>query len=195
MKVLYIHGFKSAGFGSKVNFLRDLFGAENVLNPTLPIETEKAFKLLDYLTDRMKKDNLLLVGSSQGGFYSINLSYKHATPAVLINPQTRVNGPQEYTIGKITNFKTNEELEYRQEDYDYLKSLILTPDQLKSILKRVYVYKDQADEVIDYKITQQDLAGAYFKLFPGGNHLFEHMKELIEDLSGVLNIKKKGVKI
>jgi predicted esterase YcpF (UPF0227 family) len=190
MKILYIHGFASAGFGTKVNYLRQAFGAENVVNPTLPIETEQTFKLLDYLTGVMKKDNLLLVGSSQGGFYSIHLSYKHAVPAILINPQTRVGIPQEYIIGKIQNFKTNEEHEYRREDFEYLKKLLLTPEQIETIKNRIYVYKDQADEVIDYKITQQDLKGAYFKLFAGGSHEFMHMKEVLEDLKKLFKLMK-----
>lgn len=193
MKILYIHGFNSAGFGSKVSYLRQAFGAENVVNPTLPIETEQAFKLLDYLTGVMKKDNLLLVGSSQGGFYSIHLSYKHSVPAILINPQTRVGIPQEYVLGKIRNFKTNEELEYKREDFEYLKKLLLTPEQIETIKNRIYVYKDEGDEVIDYRKTQQDLKGAYFKSFPGGSHEFMHMKELVDDFPKIFTKLKKNI--
>ncbi|RUM60683.1 MAG: esterase, partial [Persephonella sp.] len=89
MKVMYIHGFNSAGYGNKINKLKEAFGDENVIALTLPYNPAKAIKLLEFLIEAIReKDNLILVGTSLGGFYGLYLGAKYKIPSVLINPST-----------------------------------------------------------------------------------------------------------
>lgn len=189
MKVLYLHGFNSAGFGSKVDKLRDIFGAENVINPTYPPDTEKAVKLLQYLAEKIKDDGGILVGSSQGGFYSMYISYHTGIPAVLINPQTRSYDPQQESSIIIKNFKTNEEYEYKREYSEYLRNLELNDSQIAEIKDRLYVYVDLDDDVIDGKTTYEFFRkrDVYVKGFPGGDHYFQHLVEFGEDIGRIFS--------
>jgi hypothetical protein len=69
MKILYIHGFNSAGYGDKINHLKEAFGPENVIAPTLPYQPDKAMILLEFLTDSIKdKDKLYILEHPLEGF-------------------------------------------------------------------------------------------------------------------------------
>ena len=76
MKLLFIHGFNSAGYGEKVNHLREAFGDENIINPTLPPNPKKAIQLLDYLVYHLNDKNFCVVGSSLGAYYGLYLAKK-----------------------------------------------------------------------------------------------------------------------
>lgn len=183
--VLYLHGFNSAGFGTKVNYLRETFGDENVINPNLPINTEKAIKCLDFLVKNLKDNGekkLILVGSSQGGFYALFLCFKYNIPTILINPMIRAG----YTISeskiRLTNLKTKEVYDYKREYSEFLQKLEVEKEKIKRFRDRIFVYIDEGDNVLNWRQTVEYFDGFYVKTFPRGSHYFEHMKDLTNDL-------------
>ena len=185
MKVLYIHGFNSAGYGEKINHLKEFFGDENVIAPTLPYDPKKAIKLLEFLVDAIKdKDDLLLVGTSLGGFYALHLADKFKVPAVLINPSTDPYTSLRSQIGPQINYKSNEEYVFTEEHLNSLKDYYVPEEKQKNLSNLVSVYLDEEDELLDSKQTKDyfESKGIYVKMFPGGNHRFTHMPELLQDL-------------
>ena len=191
MKVMYIHGFNSAGYGNKINILRNAFGDENVIALTLPYNPKKAMELLNFLTEAIKdKDDLILVGTSLGGFYGLYLGAKHKIPSVLINPSTDPYNSLKDEVGKQKNYKTGEEYEFTQEDLESLKEFYLSEDEIKEAKPYIYVYLDEDDELLDSKETKKyfEKFGIYVKMYTGGDHRFQHMEELIEDLRKKLNL-------
>jgi len=181
MKVIYIHGFNSAGFGEKVNKLKEAFGEENVISLNLPYDPKKAIALLSYLVERLKDDNLYLFGTSLGGFYAMVLASRYKVPAVLINPSINPALSLKDEVGKQINYKTDEEYEFTEEHLNTLKELQPSKEDLIKVKDKIFVYLDEDDELLDSRETADFFEGFYVKMFPGGNHRFQHMNELIED--------------
>lgn len=183
--VLYLHGFNSAGFGTKVNYLRATFGEENVINPNLPINTEKAIKFLDFLVKNLKDNGekkLILVGSSQGGFYALFLCFKHNIPTILINPMIRAGFPISVPKIRLTNLKTKEVYDYNKEYSEFLQKLEVENDKIKRFKNKIFIYIDEGDVVLNWRLTVKFFDGFYVRTFRGGSHYFEHMKDLTDDL-------------
>lgn len=183
MKILYIHGFNSAGYGDKINHLKNDFGAENIIAPTLPYDPEKAMKQLEFLTEAIKdKDKLWIFGTSLGGFYALYLADKYKVPAVLINPSTDPYTSLKDQVGPQVNYKSNEKYEFTEKHLESLKKYYV--NNLENLKDFVYVYLDEEDELLDSKKTKEyfEKNGIYVKMYPGGNHRFIHMPELIQDI-------------
>ncbi len=191
MKVIYIHGFNSAGFGDKVNKLKSAFGSENVIPINLPYEPDKAIKLLSYLVEKLKDDNLYLFGTSLGGFYAMFLAVKYKVPAILINPSVNPYESLKDEVGKQINYKTNEEYEFTKEHLNTLKELQPSKEEIDKAKDYIYVYLDEEDELLDSKETAEFFKDFYVVMYPGGNHRFQHMDELIEDFKK--SILKEGI--
>jgi len=185
MNILYIHGFNSAGFGGKVDDLRAAFGAASVINPTLPTQPAAAMALLDKLCERFKGPDFCVLGSSLGGFYALNLALRHGIRAVLVNPAVReVAQGLAYAQGPQTNYKTGETYTFSAQDLQDLANLELQPSDWPRLQGQIFAYLDAEDEVLPAPqiaefLQRQNLA---VTLYPGGNHQFQHMPELLQDL-------------
>ncbi len=183
MKVIYIHGFNSAGYGDKVNKLKQFFGDENVLSINLPYNPEKAIALLEFIIRNIKNEEpLLLVGTSLGGAYTLYLSYKFDVPGVVINPSVKPSEDLKTEVGKQKNYKTEEEYEFKEEYLNFLKRIEIPMSELQKIKDKLYIYLDEEDELLDSRKTAEYFKGFNVRMFPGGNHRFQHMDELLEDL-------------
>ena len=183
MIVIYIHGFNSAGYGDKVSKLKEHFGDENVLSINLPYNPEKAIKQLELLIRNLKNEQpLLLIGTSLGGAYTLYLSYKFDIPGVIINPSLKPSEDLKSEIGPQKNYKTGEEYEFKEEYTEFLKKIEIPAEELQKIKDKIYIYLDEGDELLDSKKTAEFFKGFYVKMFPGGDHRFQHMDQLLEDL-------------
>jgi len=190
MKVIYIHGFNSAGYGDKVSKLKEHFGDENVLSINLPYNPEKAISLLEYLIRNLKNEEpLLLVGTSLGGAYTLYLSYKFDIPGVIINPSVKPSEDLKTEVGKQKNYKTDEEYYFKEEYFNFLKKIEIPIQELQKIKDKLYIYLDEEDELLDSKETAEYFKGFYVKMFKGGNHRFQHMDELLEDLKSKKEVR------
>lgn len=194
MKALYIHGFNSAGFGGKADTLRQAFGADSVINPSLPPNPQAAFALLDYLVSQLHGPDFLILGSSLGGFYALNLALKYPVNTVLVNPAVRDVSPGlAYALGEITNYKTNETYHWTADDLKALDALEISEAgwaQLGQPNSHVRAYLDAEDEVLPAPRIAEFLSaqGIKTQLYPGGNHMFMHMDELLTDVRSWLKL-------
>lgn len=182
MKFLYLHGSNSAGYGTKVNVLRKYFGDDCVINPNLPPNPEKAISLLEFMVEKMKGDDFYLVGSSLGGFFSLYLANKYEVPAILINPLIH---PKEVLVEEDTpaeNFKTGEKYIHKKDWSKFMLKIEQSKSSIQHLKSKIFVFKDKEDELLDYKEALEFFEGFYVKIFPGGNHIFEHMEELGKEL-------------
>lgn len=71
-KILYVHGFMSAGSTHTAQILRDYMPGVEVISPDLPIHPEEAMSLLRGICETEKPD--LIIGTSMGGMYTEMLS-------------------------------------------------------------------------------------------------------------------------
>ena len=70
-KLLYVHGFGSAGSTHTAQMLRELMPEATVLSPDLPIHPEEALAMLHQLVSNEQPD--LIIGTSRGGMYTEQL--------------------------------------------------------------------------------------------------------------------------
>ena len=116
-KILYIHGFNSAGGGHKSVEIKKMFPECKVLSPTFdyknPADVQKK---LDSMV-RVQRVNLVM-GTSLGGFFVIYCAMKHKLPAVIINPTIRPSETLAKHLGKQKNYVTKEEYQFTASDLD-----------------------------------------------------------------------------
>ena len=67
-KIIYVHGFMSAGSTHTAQILRDYMPQATVIAPDLPIHPEEAMELLRNLVKTENPD--LIIGTSMGGMYT-----------------------------------------------------------------------------------------------------------------------------
>ncbi|MBQ7572005.1 MAG: hypothetical protein IJT19_07175 [Bacteroidaceae bacterium] len=82
-KLLYLHGFASAGSSGTAVHLRNMlyeYGVE-VVSPDLPIMPQEALAFLKALVAQEQPD--LIVGTSMGAMYAEQM---YGTPRILVNP-------------------------------------------------------------------------------------------------------------
>lgn len=80
-KIIYVHGFMSAGSTHTAQMLRDYMPQSTVISPDLPIHPEEAMALLHSLVDTEKPD--LIIGTSMGGMYTEMLT---GVDRICVNP-------------------------------------------------------------------------------------------------------------
>ncbi len=114
-KILYIHGFNSAGGGHKAQELQKMFPDWQVLSPTFDYKDPAGVqKKLDSLV-RTQRVNAVM-GTSLGGFFAIYCAKKHKLPAMIINPAFRPSETLAKHLGKQKNFVTKEEYQFTAAD-------------------------------------------------------------------------------
>ena len=80
-KVLYVHGFGSAGSTHTAQLLRELMPKATVSSPDLPVHPEEAMQLLKETVEHERPD--LIIGTSMGGMYSEML---YGFDRICVNP-------------------------------------------------------------------------------------------------------------
>lgn len=87
MNIIYLHGFQSSPFSIKGQLIRQYFERHEHVQvhlPDLNMPPDQVITLISTLIESMS--NVVLIGSSLGGFYATQLAAKHGVAAVLINP-------------------------------------------------------------------------------------------------------------
>ena len=91
--VLYLHGFLSSVQSLKAQQARaycsEIGLRENITIPQMSHGPAETIAQLHALIDEIDTGNLVLMGSSLGGYYATYLSEFYQAPAVLINPAVR----------------------------------------------------------------------------------------------------------
>ncbi len=83
VKILYLHGFASAGSSGSATHLRNMlyeYGVE-VLSPDIPVMPVEALQMLKNLVAEQQPS--LVIGTSMGGMYTEQM---YGTPRIMVNP-------------------------------------------------------------------------------------------------------------
>ena len=154
MNIIYIHGFQSSPNSIKAQQLQH-YCAQNeactVHVPDLNMPPEQALQLLHDLIKT--HEDVVLLGSSLGGFYATQLVATHAVPAVLINPAMRpwqlfrdLFGQQQLP------YVVNATWTLDEAQLDYLEQIAVSNVQQAD---KVLVLLQQGDDVLDYREAEQ----------------------------------------
>lgn len=180
MKIIYVHGFNSGGNTEKVRILRTQF--DDVVAPDLPHTPGAAIALLADLIEASADDNIVLVGSSLGGFYAHYLSKEYGLKCVLINPSINPVETLKRHIGHHTNYVTGVEYDFTEADvYQTAKFYV---DPADDPVMPTLVCLDMGDELLDSAATAEAFkATAKVITFDGGNHRFTHMDDILPEIA------------
>ena len=183
--VIYIHGFGSSGRGGKALQFREYFESQNIpcIAPSLSYVPELAMDTLEQLIE--SNENVTLMGSSLGGFYSIYLAEKYGLKAVLINPAV----DSSKTLKRVLSVGATAKNYYDDTRFDW------TEDHVNMLLNyrtteikhgKYFLLLQKADDVLDYKEALAKLPKAKSIVEEGGSHPFDNVERHFEEIKTFL---------
>lgn len=179
---LYLHGFLSSPKSAKASQFSDYCKHNKLIDdlriPQLPLEPDRAINLCEQLITEFKltHSNLVIIGSSLGGYYATYLAEKYAATAVLINPAVRPYQFLNQHIGIQTHYHNEQEIEVKQEHIEALKALEI--EEIK-YPERYLVLLQTGDETLDYQQAAEFYEPCQCFIEAGGDHSFENFAEKI----------------
>jgi len=179
---IYIHGFGSHGLGSKANAFRNYFKdkGEAFIAPSLSYVPDLAIQTLEELIESY--DDVKLIGSSLGGFYTLYLAQKYGLKAVLINPSIYPYITLKKVLGKSPSFYDESYFTWMESHLKMLKKyetdLVMQED--------IMLLLQKGDETLDYREAEAKLPHAKQIVEEGGSHSFEGIERLFVEVDGFL---------
>lgn len=169
--IVYLHGFRSSPSSFKARLMQEHMQSAGRLAewicPQLPASPALAIKMVEALVADYKKDDLVIIGSSLGGFYATYLSEKWACKAVLINPATQP--PRDLTpyIGVMKAYHSDDIFEFKASYVDELRAL-----SVEKITKpeRYFLLAATGDEVLDWRDMVAHYPQAKHLIIQGSDH-------------------------
>ena len=131
--------------------------------------------------ERTKADEMVVIGSSLGGFYANFLAEKYECKAVTLNPAVRASRELAPHVGMMTAYDSDEPFDFRPEYIDELSAL-----QIESITNpsRYFLMAAKGDELLDWKEMVDFYRGSHQLILEGGDHgiseYAEHLPSVIE---------------
>lgn len=184
---IYVHGFNSSPASLKAQLFEKALLARGIEQrffcPELSHWPVRAIEQLERLIARQQAEgrDILLVGSSLGGYYSSYLVEQAATKgeslkAVLVNPAAYPYRMLENMLGETQNLYTAERYELTRRHVEQLVALdISAPVQPERYLLLVQT----GDETLDYREAVDKFSRVARFIQPGGSHGFDRFEQLI----------------
>lgn len=187
MKILYIHGFASVGDSYKGKLLKEEFGEDNVISPTF---SHKPAQALEEIENIIAREEIVLAGTSLGGFFSDYFNTKYSIPAVVINPLVEPDGVEKY-IGENRNYYTDEVFNFTREDFNFLKKIKREKEALEGYSNRgakEIILLAEDDDLLDYKLALKEykFQGQEVRVYPTGGHRFTNSSEIIRAVREII---------
>ncbi len=171
--IIYLHGFRSSPHSYKVRLLaermQELGRSAEFFCPQLPASPKESVQLvLDYLNaNRIRSDQVTLIGSSLGGFYATWLAQKLACRAVLLNPAVKPAHDLEKYVGVTTDYHTNEPFEFKREYIAEMQELLVAHITQP---ERYFLIAATGDEVLDWREMVAHYPNARQRVIEGSDH-------------------------
>jgi len=184
LRCLYLHGFKSSPASTKAQQTLAYFAKYDVsqnlhipqLSPQPARAIDEAQFLYEQLIDEVGIENVLVIGSSLGGFYATYLAEHFGGKAVVINPAIK---PYELLVdylGENKNYHNDETFVVTQEYIDELKSFEVEPLRYP---KHHFLLCQTHDESLDYRQATTKYRNGPCIIEFGGDHGFVNYPQRI----------------
>lgn len=181
--ILYLHGFISSPASRKAVLLGDYLRGQapsiDYLVPALHHRPAQAMAEVHRLCAARDPRDLVVVGSSLGGFYATVAAEKAGCRAVVLNPAVHPQGHFERYLGPQANLYTGERFDLTREHVAELAAMdppaITRPE-------RYWLIAETADEVLDYREAVAYYAGAFQSIVQGGDHALSSFPEFVPDI-------------
>ena len=185
--IIYIHGFGSSGRGGKALLFKEYFKSQNIayISPSLSYVPELAIDTLEQLIESCS-DEVTLIGSSLGGFYSIYLAEKYGLKTVLINPAIDYSPNTLRRMlsldGMAKNYYDDTYFEWTENHVD----MLLNYREKEVPNGKYFLLLQMGDDVLDYKDALAKLPHAKTIVEEGGTHPFEGIERHFESIRDFL---------
>ena len=189
--LVYLHGFRSSPRSSKAvmtgEAVKVLASAENTIDwycPQLLASPKESMAMVTKYIDQSKADNVVVIGSSLGGFYANYLAEKYGCKAVALNPAVRAARELAPHVGMMTSYDSNAPFDFRPEYIDELKTL-----QVEGITipNRYFLIAAKGDELLDWTEMSAFYKGAHQLILEGSDHgiadYTDHLPKVLEFIS------------
>ncbi len=191
MKVLYLHGFRSSPASFKSRLLEQAMAQRGLLDdwhsPQLPASPAAAIALChDWIRSQFGDTNLkdaaselLIIGSSLGGFYAYCLAEHWQCRAVVLNPVVHAARDLATQVGSHRHFHNDEPFEFLPEHVNELADMAAPPTQNP---ERYYLLASTGDEVLDWRDMRQWYAGSHGHIIEGSDHGISDFADWLPDV-------------
>jgi uncharacterized protein len=181
--ILYLHGFISSPASRKAVMLGDYLRGQapeiEYLVPELHHRPAVAIGQVREKCAARSAADLVIVGSSLGGFYATVAAEQFGCRTVAINPAVHPQGHFDRYLGPQANLYTGERFELTRAHVEELAAMdppaITRPE-------RYWLLVETADEVLDYREAVAFYAGAFQSVVQGGDHSFSSFPEFVTDI-------------
>ncbi len=181
--IVYLHGFISSPASRKAVMLGDYLRGQapdiEYLVPALHHRPAQAISQVQWHCLGKNPADLLVVGSSLGGFYATVVAEKTGCRAVVINPAVHPQAHFGRYLGPQENLYTGERFDLTPAHVAELAALdppaITRPE-------RYWLLAETADEVLDYREAVAYYAGACQSVVQGGDHSLQSFPEFVPDI-------------
>lgn len=176
--LLYLHGFRSSPQSQKATLMARAMherGLEQDWScPQLPASPRRALELGHYLIERAidqrsldPQRELVVVGSSLGGYYASCLAEHWKCRAVLLNPVVHAARDLATQVGEHTQFHSDSPFHFLPE---YVAELAEMAVGRPAHPERYYLLAAKGDEVLDWREMADWFAGSNGRILDGGDH-------------------------
>lgn len=173
--ILYLHGFRSSPQSNKAQIMQRTLAeqglAERWCCPQLPPSPAAAIELCNQLIHQAQlkhpASELLIIGSSLGGYYAHVLAEQWGCKAALLNPAIHAARSLSTQVGTTTQYHSNEAFEFLAH---YIDELTAMHPQHATQLQRYFLLAASGDEVLDSSEMVDYYAGSQGLLIFGSDH-------------------------
>lgn len=176
--ILYLHGFRSSPHSYKATLMaqalqeRDL--SSQWLCPQLPASPQRALALCHYLVEQAIKagelvpeQELVVAGSSLGGYYASCLAEHWKCRAVVMNPVVHAARDLATQVGEHTMYHSDAPFTFLPEYVDELADMAVSRPAHP---ERYYLLAAKGDEVLDWREMADWYAGCQGRILEGSDH-------------------------
>jgi predicted esterase YcpF (UPF0227 family) len=191
--LLYLHGFRSSPQSAKAQLLggaiAQLQGQGHNLTwlcPQLPPSPADTLAELKALTLDWPREDMVVIGSSLGGFYATVLAEELGCRALLINPAVAPARDLARYIGEQTSFHNpGDRFFFRPEFIAEFEAMIPYPITRR---ERYHVLVAEGDEVLDWREMVAHYLGTQLTVLPGNDHALSDFATRLPTVLGWLGV-------
>ncbi|HQT42254.1 MAG TPA: YqiA/YcfP family alpha/beta fold hydrolase [Polynucleobacter sp.] len=172
--LVYLHGFRSSPRSSKAVMTGEAISALTSKDhsyewycPQLLASPKQSMDMVTSHIDQSDADNIIIIGSSLGGFYTNYLAEKYQCKGIALNPAVYAARELEPHVGMMTEYDSDKPFEFKAQYIDELRAL-----QVEKISdpQRYFLIAAKGDELLDWKEMVAFYKGAKQLVLEGSDH-------------------------
>ncbi len=190
--ILYLHGFRSSPDSFKARLLAEEMQRRGMAHewfcPQLPASPAQAMALAEDIIQRettvrglSPAHDLVVIGSSLGGYYAAVLAGRHGCRSVLLNPAVHAARDLATQVGTHTQYHSDAPFHFLPE---YVAELAAMQPSPPSDPQRCFLLASKGDEVLDWREMTQWYEGGHTLLLEGSDHgisdFAQYMPQVLE---------------